>query len=462
MYPYPMLSVGGALAIFGLSVARAFAQSALPECVHNAATPSQAVVVGFPGEKVPVFAAHPFTCGALPGSACRPLAIISSGTAIAAATDCEGWTLVQDAQRTPSVRGWMATRRILVAAPDATDGLRPLPVATPHLPPPPISSTTSTARLRLCAVVRADLNARNRIIEWPSKRVPASSLPPGVATALADAEPNTISVWSVQLPGRAIKLVKYRDADHRDDIVTLWSSDFSHEITTLRNGDNNLRERLVDIAGVPIFTEKKADTGSVDVFRITAGLTMRPICTLEVAHYEGPEEVESAAQPEVCEAASKGTVDNVLLSDIVPYSLTSEELSASAQASDPFPDTFDIVAVGQADLDNDGDIDRVGWAEVDSINGPRESYFEWPVILAADGTLRPRTPLNLIALQHSGKDSSGRLFGFLGSTYFEFHWRANSQDHVHEIWKFTSSDAKRVCMFSSHQSQRYEISKTSR
>jgi len=467
MYTIRFGSFAGALAIVGLRVTYAFAQNAeIPECARATATASRAMVLGFPGEKVRVFAAHPLTCGALPGNACKAVTLISTGTPIGAGGDCDGWTLVQDAQPTPALRGWMATRRVMVAPPDSTEKIRPLLIVTPHLPPPNDGSTIrSAADAKLCVAVRDDLNAGGGMGEWPSRQLPISSLPPHLAAALAeDAEPGSMSVLNVRLPRGSIKLVAYRGylsgMHEGDDIVTLWSSDFGQEITTTRLGNNDLTQQLVDIAGVPVFTEENHNTEAFTVSRLVEGSSLENVCTLEVEHYEGPEVIESAAEPEVCDAALKGTVENVILSDVVPYSLTGRELSASAGAPDSSVLDFDIVAVGDVDLDNDRTLDRVGWAQSEPLPNaasPDPMHMEWPVILATDGTPRPGTPLNLAASRASGNDSTGRLFRFRGSTYFETHWLADSRAHVHEIWKFAGSEGKRVCTFSTHQSQRYEI-----
>ncbi len=465
MRSFPYSSIGWGLAFWGLCAAHAFAQNAIPECAQDPGTPTRAIVAGFPGEKLRVFAAHPLACGALPGTACKAIALISSGTTIEASPDCDGWTFVHNARDPSAQRGWMATSRVMLAA-DSKATLTPLPVAKPHLLPP-LGRAIDSKAAPPCPATRDALNAPQPLKEWPSQHLPDSALPPLLAAELAgDAEPNSLSVWNVQLPTQTIKLVSYRGAGsgmHEwDDIVTLWSSDFSREITTIRIGNDDLTQRLINVSGTPVFIEEHHDTGDVSVSQITDDLSMPDVCTLGVVHYEGSETLDSAVDPAVCAAAAAGAVENVLLSDIVPYSLTSEELAASAQVSDDqsIGDTFDIVATGDADLDNDGHIEHVGWAEQEPLEtavqtAPR--HMEWPVVLAADGTLRPQTPLNLLAFRNTGQDSRGRLFKLGGSTYFEFHWLADSEDHVHEIWKVTSSEVKRVCTFTSHQMQRYEI-----
>lgn len=296
MHLFRLLPVPCSLALV-LCVTDVLAQSVqVPQCTRATATLSPVTVAGFRGEKVRIFAAHPLICGALPGRACTPIALISSGASVTAAANCHGWTFVQASQGMPNLRGWMATRRLL----------------------PPTDSES-----------------------------------------------------------------------------------------------------------VPQF-------------------------------FEEPDPIDSAAEPAVCDAASKGTVENVLLSDIVPYSLPYQQLLTSAQAADAASeDSFEIVALGDADVDNDGDLDRIGWAvssPPSAGRSPSPINMEWPVILAADGTLRPQTPLNALAFSHSGNDVSGRLFTYRGATYFELQSRLDSNDHVHEVWRFTKSDAKKICTFSGHES----------
>lgn len=55
-------------------------------------------------------------------------------------------------------------------------------------------------------------------------------------------------------------------------------------------------------------------------------LELQPVCTVGVRHYEHEEHVESATEPAVCVAATKGTISNILFSAIDTYESTEKEL----------------------------------------------------------------------------------------------------------------------------------------
>jgi uncharacterized protein len=416
---------------------------------------AEGVIAGFPGDLVPLFDKHPYQCGAKPGEACRQTSLARAGLHVRMGANCDGWVYVQSADTAGKLKGWIAGRRVNADGPSAL----PLPTASVHEPPK--APITPHPRVGLCQATRSILNGTRHFNDWPSHVLPDAKVPEEISSA-AEGQPQ---VSEVILGGQHLKKVSFRGVASGmafwDDMVTLWTEDFGQQITNKLDGNNDLTQSLVSVLGKPVFLEQTNSTGSTEVSLVTEKLTLQPICRLMPVEYEGKESVEYAPDRPVCDAAAKGRVESVVVSDIVPYSITGDALAESAdERQDQIGEDFDIVATGSADIDNSGHKARIGWAMGEPVprgNYPQDLHYEWPVELDDAGTLRGHAPINSQTLAAVGDQSIARLFRFDGKTYLETHWNAAATKHTHEIWMFNPNGKQLVCNFSTGQLTRYEV-----
>ena len=451
------------------------------ECASHPTQPSSLeVVLGFPGQPIYVYSSHPRLCGATAGQSCTRARSVMSGTRLNAGADCDGWTYVAVEGHKKVATGWVASRRLTTDL-TAVDLLSRRAAPAPSAPaeagvatqPVPVASSPPVCKVALSLLNKkgAFRKAFANLLVEPGTTVtpdidgalPQGSVPDNVREALGTPAAS-ISIFSASIHGQPVKVIPYRDGGVHlwNDIVTVWSGDFQRLLTdTLHPEELDFTQELVSYKGRVLLTEERHSSGDMTLYGFDAHLNEHSLCTLEVVKTEGPERLKSTTDSAVCEAAKRGEVDDVGLDDVATYGLTFTSIKRSAQTTEQLPqDTVEIVSIGSVDLDNDGTPERVGlaiWEPQRTASMPEPIHIEWPIKLAHDGTPAPHAWLNFAAYKHAGSDDATRVFRFRGITYVEHRWRADSSQHSHEIWKFTRSGQKRVCEFTTDQSQHYEI-----
>jgi len=236
-----------------------------------------------------------------------------------------------------------------------------------------------------------------------------------------------------------------------NDIASLRQPSLSRSITQRLMDVDDVRQELLDVMGRAVLVETRHSTDDASVAIVNEDLKVVPVCEIAAVDIEHDEVLNNATDRPVCEAAMRGEVKSILLKDIIPYGQSLPPLDEGEVA---------IVGIGQADLENTGKNERIGWAYNDAFFsggvGPgRTSQF--PVILDGDGLINSARDLSKRAASHSGQFSVSRLFRYKGSTYFEVHWAGSSDEHDHEIWRFSENGDTRVCEFSSGKARGFEV-----
>ena len=469
-----------------ITMADPFKPPVLACAAHPEQPSSLEVVLGFPGQSAYIYSSHPRSCAATAGQSCARAASVMSGRRLSAGADCDGWTYVAVQDHGKSMTGWMASRRLTtdLTAVDfvsrVTAPASPAPAHATALPgasvaahPVPVASKPPVCKAALDLLNNNGLfrKAFANLLVAPEAIVrpgvdgtlPGGSLTDNVRETLEGMD-GPFQIFNASIHGQPVKVVSYRDGGVQswNDIVTVWSGDFQRLLTdTLHSEELDFTQNLVSYKGTTLLTEERHSSGNLTLCGFDAHLTEHSLCTLVVIKTEGAERVESATDQAVCEAATRGEVEDVGLDDIATYGLAFASIKRSSETSEQVPeDTVEIVSVGAVDLDNDGTPERVGlavWEPSQTAAMSEPIHMEWPIKLAKDGTPAPHAPLNLAAYGHVGSNDATRVFRFHGVTYVEHRWRPGNSQHSHEIWTFTPSGQERVCKFTTDQSQHYEI-----
>lgn len=170
-----------------------------------------------------------------------------------------------------------------------------------------------------------------------------------------------------------------------------------------------------------------------------------------------PERPSKALETGVCEAALKGAVEDVGLRDVTRYSFAREVMRSGDRSEDYLPGLPQVIAEGDVDLFNEGQPKRVALLSVDYFIREGEYHTEWPVVLDANGLPDATVAMHRKLFESAGMADHVRLLRFHGVTYMEHEPIAESADSSHEIWRFSKSEAVKVCDYTQTPSQRYEV-----
>ena len=426
--------------------------------VARAGTPANAVVVGFPGERVPVFGRDPNNGDAYSGTVIQPIATVPMGISVKADPDpnAGGWThFVADSPEVPR-EGYIAASRLNFS--DRKDMT---------FPPPPASPDTRLGKPApaICVSVARALDSPEKLTRWPDKQVDNTTIPQDIVDAIAPRE--NMQVFEARIGTQTLEVLdvdmsSFGEIYQLHSFVSLWTTGFTKRITRQYNGEETAERGVFSVSGRPIFTQAQALSNETEVMTFGPHLELQPVCTVGVRRYEHEERVESATEPAVCVAATKGAISNIPFSAIDTYESTKKEfLDITADAdggSGPYQ--FNVVGVANVDLDNTGARQRIGWAVWDPLGNrmyPNPGHFEWPVLLTAEGKLSPDSAWSAQAFALTQPNSMARLFRFNGATYLEYHWGPGAEEHTHEIWHLTSKGQKRACKFTTGQSSGHEV-----
>ena len=200
---------------------------------------------------------------------------------------------------------------------------------------------------------------------------------------------------------------------------------------------------------------RSATVGWVTSRRLSGGSTVYDIDPhIDLGPAE-PERPSKALEPAVCEAALKGAVEDVGLRDVTRYSFAREVMhNGDHSEEDYLPGRPQVIAEGDVDLLNEGQPKRVALLSVDYFIREGEYHTEWPVGLDANGLPDATMAMHRKLFESAGRADHVRLFRFNGVTYMEHAPIAESAEVSHEIWRFTKSEAVKVCDYSPTLSQR--------
>jgi hypothetical protein len=167
-----------------------------------------------------------------------------------------------------------------------------------------------------------------------------------------------------------------------------------------------------------------------------------------------PERLSVALEPGVCEAALKGAVEDVGLRDVTRYSFAREVMRSRDHSEDYLPGFAQVIAEGSVDLFNEGKPKRVALLSVDYFARDQDYHTEWPVVLDANGLPDATIAMHRKLFESAGIADHVRLFRLHGVTYMEHEPISESGESSHEIWRFSRSEAVKVCEYTPTPSQR--------
>lgn len=154
------------------------------------------------------------------------------------------------------------------------------------------------------------------------------------------------------------------------------------------------------------------------------------------------ERPDKSAKAGVCEEAFKGNVEDAGLRDVTRYSFP---FGLMRSVYNNLPGDPAVIQEGQVDLFNEGQPQHVALLSTDYSARLDEFHAEWPVVLDTNSLPDLTIPVREKLLESAGINDHVRLFRFRGVTYMEHQPISDYADAHSEIWRFSRSEAIKVC-----------------